>query len=317
MAEDATGSWYPKYKENLDIFDSLEQRGVGIHPDLADGVLAAVQASYPDDPDGPEPPLNLDNALVLDENTYCANGCCSIAQHVKGYVETESGVEGTQLSVLYPEWPVDPPTGLAFIKTHFPGLVVPLGQLAKCYHEVTNPDLQNTAGAGYMPLFQTPDDSGFLTVLTQDCRNPARDLTRNNGLDVSNIIVSTAGLDYVATETSPVEVLTFMYQQSEEDFVRVFFLLDVIERDALLLTGNFRRDVRSPMNQAKRRFDNFNSTSLQQSIDALADAADGIRTKTTYEVTEANPPGEALALIEHLIWELGLLKKELIRVEAL
>ena len=71
------------------------------------------------------------------------------------------------------------------------------------------------------------------------------------------------------------------------------------------------------MNQAKRRFDNFNTTSLQQSIGALIDAADGIRTKTTYDVTEANPPGEALALIEHLIWDLGLLNEELIRVEAL
>ena len=314
MAEDATGSWYPKYKENLYVFDSQQQRGVGIHPDLAAGVLAAVQASYPP---GSTPPQDLNNALVLDDTTYCANGCCSIAQHVKGYKETASGVEGTQPSVLYPEWPVAPPTGLAFIKTHFPGLVVPLGQLAKCYDEDTNRDLQNAAGAGYAPLFQSPDDTGFVTVLTQRCKNPARDLTRNNGLDVSNIIVSTAGLDYIDVETAPIEVLTFMYQQSEADFARLFFILDVVERDALLDTGNFRRDVRSPVNQAKRRFDNFNTTSLQQSIDALADAADGIRTKTTYLVVEANPPGEALALIEHLIWDLGLLKRELIRVEAL
>ena len=87
--------------------------------------------------------------------------------------------------------------------------------------------------------------------------------------------------------------------------------------EVLVLTGNFNRDVASPINQAKARFGNFNVTSLQQSIDALIVAADGIRTKTTYKVVEENPPGELLALVEHLIWELGLLQRELTRVEAL
>ena len=303
------GRWVPTTKSSLNIFTDI-----GIDPAQEASVLAAVQASYPDpDPNDPDPllpPPDLDNALVLDDKTYCANGCCVIAQHLKGNF----------LDELYLAWP--DVNGLAFIKTHNARFLLGDDLAAKCYdYDPDGPplpsfDLQDAASVGYMPLFQTPDDSGFLTVLTQDCRNPARDLTRNNGFDVSNIIVSTA-VPRISVEEAPIEVLNFMYQQSEEDFVRVFFLLDVIERDALLKDGNFRRDVRSPMNQAKRRFDNFNTTSLQQSIDALADAADGIRTKTTYEVVEANPPGEALALIEHLIWELGLLKQELTRVEAL
>ena len=82
----------------------------------------------------------------------------------------------------------------------------------------------------------------------------------------------------------------------------------------LLLTGKFS-DVSSPVNQAKRRFDNFNPRSLQRSIDALEDAAFALRSETTWLVTEKNCPGEALGRIEHLIWDLGLLKLELERLE--
>ena len=302
------GRWIPNERRPYHVF--VES---GIHPDLEAGVLAEVQAAYPD---GFVAPTSLDDALVLDENTYCANGCCAFSQHVKGY-ETEvlgAPPAGTQLNVLYPEWPLN---ALAFIKVHFPLLVLDDEDLvAKCYDRGTNPDLQNTSGAGYQPLFQTADDSGFMTVLTQECVNPARTLTRNNGFDGSNIIVSTAE-PYIDAGDAPVDVLTFMYQQNEDDFLRLFATLDVVERDGLVLTGNFRRDVRSPVNQAKRRFDNFNANSLQKSIDALKEAEDGIRTKTTYLVTEANAPGEALSLISHLIWDLGLLKMELERVEAL
>ena len=68
---------------------------------------------------------------------------------------------------------------------------------------------------------------------------------------------------------------------------------------------------------SKKRFDNFNPRSLQQSINSLQDAVEGIKAKTTYRVTEANPPGELLSVAYHLIWELGLLREELLRVEAL
>ena len=302
------GRWIPNEKRALHVFAEL-----GIDPSLEAGVLAEVQAAYPP---GSTAPTSLDDALVLDENTYCANGCCAFAQHVKGYETEVPGVppSGTQLSVLYPVWPQN---ALAFIKVHFPLLVLDDEDLiAECYDTISNPDLQNTGGAGYQPLFQNADDSGFVTVLTQKCVNPARTLTRNNGFDASNVIVSTAE-PYIDAGASPVAVLNFMYQQNEEDFARLFASLDVIDRDDLVLSGNFRRDVRSPVNQAKKRFDNFNKNSLQQSINALIDAEDGIRTKTTYVVTEANPPGEALSLISHLIWELGLLREELIRLEDL
>ena len=168
-----------------------------------------------------------------------------------------------------------------------------------------------------MPLFQSADDTGYVSMRTMGCVNPLLKSSRNNGFDVSNIIVSTAGLDHLDTATNPVEVLTFMYQENEEDFARLFALIDIINRDSLLLSGNFNRDVQSPINQAKRRFDNFNPKSLQQSIDSLWEAVDGIRTKTTYLVTEANPPGEMLSVTYHLIWDLGLLRDELNRVEAL
>jgi hypothetical protein len=319
MAQDQSGDWYPEFKEDLKVFDTSYDggsgpRGVGLHPDLVDRVLATVQAAYPL---GSSPPVNLDDVLVLDQDTYGANGCFVATQHFKGYIPAGGGAGGTELNVLYPTWPQDPPTGLFFIKSHFPGLVLPPGPLAQCYDDELNPDLQTTAGAGYQALFQSEDDAGYLGVRTMGCVNPLLKSSRNNGLDASNLIVSTAGADYVDTETSPEDVLSFMYQENEEDFLRLFALFDIIDRDALVLTGNFNRDVQSPVNQAKRRFDNFNTKSLQQSINSLHDAADGIEVKTTYLVTEANPPGEALSLIYHLIWDLGLVREELIRVEAL
>jgi hypothetical protein len=306
------GPWYPKDKQDLNVFTEL---GL-LDQTQYDGVLAAVQAAYPTGSELPVP-VDLNKALVLDQDTYGANGCFVVTQHFKGYIPDGGGAGGTELNVLYPTWPQNPATGLFFIKSHFPQSVLPEAQVAECYDEVSNPDLQVTAGAGYMPLFQSADDTGYVSMRTMGCVNPLLKSSRNNGFDVSNIIVSTAGLDHLDTATNPVEVLTFMYQENEEDFARLFALIDIINRDSLLLSGNFNRDVQSPINQAKRRFDNFNPKSLQQSIDSLWEAVDGIRTKTTYLVTEANPPGEMLSVTYHLIWDLGLLRDELNRVEAL
>jgi hypothetical protein len=97
-------------------------------------------------------------------------------------------------------------------------------------------------------------------------------------------------------------------------FTALFTALD--NAQPTLLTGRFS-DVSSPVNQAKRRFDNLNPRSLQQSIDALEDAATAIKEETTWEVTEENWPGDALGRIENLIWRLTLLRQELIRLEAL
>ncbi len=264
-------------------------------------MLAALQASYPP---AYMPPNSLKDALVLDENTFCANGCCLAAQHTKGAL----------LDGLYQAW--DEENGTAFIKVHFTREQFEedgKGGLATfCYDDSSFPYLQNSFNAGYQPLFQSLDDTGFLTVLTQACNSPARTLSRGNGFDVSNLIVSTA----MPVETDPIAVLDFAFQESQEDFDRVFFLFGIIDRDGLLLSGNFNRDVQNPMKEAQRRFSNFNPLSLQKSIESLEEAAFGIRTKTTYLITEANPPGEALALIEHLIYDLGVLRDELIRVEG-
>jgi hypothetical protein len=286
-----SGQWVPvQPKRALKVFDE-----VSIHPDLVPRVADAL------------PPNSiLSDAVVLDENTYCANGCCAIAQHAKGYAN--SGLEGDELQVLYPVWPQNPATGLIFIKTHFPEDVLPTDVIAQCYGTDGNFDLQDAAGAGYQPLDQQLDDYGFLSVLTQKCVNPARTLTRNNGFDVSNI-VETAGIDF---DADPVAVLNFKYGLSEDQFGLVFAALDCAA--PLLLTGKLS-DVTSPVNQAKRRFNNFNPRSLQRSIDALMDAAVAIRTETTWLVTEKNCPGEALGRIEHLIWDLELLKSELERLE--
>jgi hypothetical protein len=219
-------------------------------------------------------------------------------------------LEGDELQVLYPVWPQNPATGLIFIKTHFPEDVLPTDVIAQCYGTDGNFDLQDAAGAGYQPLDQQLDDYGFLSVLTQKCVNPARTLTRNNGFDVSNVVET----DFINFDTDPVAVLNFKYGLSEDQFGLVFAALDCAA--PLLLTGKFS-DVSSPVNQAKRRFNNFNPRSLQRSIDALIDAADAIRTQTTWMVTERNCPGEALGRIEHLIWDLGLLKRELERLEGL
>ena len=291
----------------LNVFEEI-----GIDPALE----SLVQAALP-------PGQLLADAVVLDENTYCANGCCAIAQHVKGYVTEglpgEPPIEGNELNVLYPVWPQNPATGLIFIKTHFPEDVLPAGVTANCYGYdpdgptgplLPNYDLQDAAGAGYVPIDQQLDDYGFVSVLTQRCVNPARTLTRNNGFDISNV-VEAAGIDF---DADPVAVLNFKYGLSADQFDLVFAALDCSA--PLLLTGKFS-DVSSPVNQAKRRFDNFNPRSLGQSIGALEDAADALRTQTTWLVTERNCPGEALGRIEHLIWDLGLLKLELERLEGL
>ena len=256
-------------------------------------------------PDSLPPGSTPATALVLDKYTYGFEGCFVVAQHVKGAF----------LDILYPFWPQNPATGLVFIKTHFPEDVLPVDQVAKCYGAGGNFDLQDAGGAGYVPLDQlltvederTEDGIGTVFVATQKCVNPARTLTRNNGFDVSNI-VETAGIDFAS---NPEEVLDFKYQLADMKFDALFTAL--ANAQPTLLTGKFS-DVSSPVNQAKSQFLNRKRQSLTRAIRDLEEAADAIRTKTTWLVTEANWPGDALARIENLIWRIKMLREELTRL---
>jgi hypothetical protein len=283
MAYDSVaGRWYPKHKRDLNVFEEL-----GGAPDV--------------DPGDVSTPI-----LVLDQYTYGYEGCFGVVYHFKNFL----------LSQAYDTWPQDPLTGLAFVKTYFPEDTwedLPDRPVAKCYAEDSNFDLQQAAEFGY----QTTDrelmveDKG--APWTETCGS-GRTLTRNKSFDIWNIIETD---DLPFDPADPVKgfaVLDFKYQLAEMKFTALFTALD--NAQPTLLTGRFS-DVSSPVNQAKRRFDNLNPRSLQQSIDALEDAATAIKEETTWEVTEENWPGDALGRIENLIWRLTLLRQELIRLEAL
>ena len=284
----------------LHVFDA-----VPLDPSQVAGVVAAIRAAYPDqapenDPGKPEYLSDADllsAAVVLDENTFCANACCLIAQHTKG----------APLDQIYQAW--DTENGTAFIKVHKTREQFDKDGKAHvvttCYDDS---NLQKSFNAGYQPLLQTDDDTGVVTVLTQSCNSPSRTLSRGNGFDVSNIIVNTTT---IADEPAKsVMWFEFRLQKIQEDFDRVFALFGIIGRDGYLIAGNFNRDVQNPVKEAQRKFQSNNIASKDQAIAALMEAADGIRTLTTYKITEANPPGEALAIIEHIIYELGVTRDE-------
>ena len=208
------------------------------------------------------------------------------------------------------------------MKTYFPEdtwELLPDRPVAKCYGP--GPDqtlnLQEAAEFGY----QTTDKQlmiernelgeGTAAPWTETCGS-GRTLTRNKSFDIWNII-ETAGIDF-ESPTGPEDVLAFKFQQAEAKFIALFAALD--NAKPTLLTGKYS-DVSSPVDQAKRRFDNGNARSLDQSIAALQDAADAIRTKTEWQVTEENWPGDALGRISNLIWRLTKLREELTRLESL
>jgi hypothetical protein len=288
------GDDYPSSGIRLHVFDGPP--APGLDPSQVPGVVAAIKAAYPAGTVFPLDAQLLRDAVVLDENTYCANGCCLIAQHTKGAL----------LDELYQNW--DSENGTVFIKVHKTREKFAedgkADVVTTCYNDS---NLQKSFNAGYQPLFQTDDDTGLLTVLTQECNSPARTLSRGNGFDVANAIVNTIEIPDDAT---PEEWLDFRVQKILEDFDRVFDLFSIIDRDGYVLAGNFNRFVKNPVSEAQRKVGSNNPDSKDQARAALAEAADGLRTKITCRITEANPCGEALALIEHLQYELRITADE-------
>jgi len=239
-----------------------------------------------------------DTDLVLGKFVYGYQGCFAAAQHTRG---------GTSIVDLYPFWPLDigttpqnEATGAVFVKTDSPAAVIRPGVVAQCH--VGLPDAAQT---GYQPIgkFQSVDrlPEGFLDLLagipaitlagTQECRNPARKATRDNGFDASNII-ETDGED---------DVLAFKYQMAQMQFDATFVALECAR--PTLLTGKFS-DVTSPVNQAKAQFDNGTIAALGRAKEDLEAAALAIKEETTWAMTPENCAGDALSRIYNLSWRM-------------
>ena len=242
------------------------------------------------------------DALVLDEFTYGYRGCFGVVFHYKNF----------PLINAYPVWPQFPLTGLVFVKTVFPDEDwadpnYPNRQIAGCYGDGGNFDLQEAAEFAY----QTDDKAlmieGLATPYTNECSS-SRTLTRNKSFEIFNLI-ETAGIDF-GTPTGQEDVLEFKYQIAAEKFQALFAALD--NAQPTILTGRFSA-VTSKVNQAKRQFENMTSSSLDRAIGDLRDASDVIKAETTWFVQEENWPGDALGRLENLIYRLGLLKAELER----
>jgi len=232
--------------------------------------------------------------LVLGKFVYGNKGCFAAAQHTRG---------GASIVDLYPFWPMDigttpenEATGAIFVKTDFPADVIPPGLVAQCDAGLLS------AQTGYQPIGKMQsvdrlaDGTPAVTLAgTENCVNPARKATRDNGYDVASII-ETDGSD---------DLLTFKYQRAQEQFDGVFAALDCA--GPTLLTGKLS-DVTSPVNQAKAQFDNGTVAALERAIEDLEAAALAIKEETTWSMTPENCAGDALARIYNLTWRLTQLR---------
>ena len=278
----ATGRWVPEEpKRKLIVFQELGGAPLGTYQNFPNGVP--------------------NTALELDEFTYGYRGCFGVVFHHKNFL----------LISAYPEWPTTPPTGLVFVKTVFPeddwaDPTYPNRQIAGCYGDGGNFDLQESAEFAY----QTDDKAlmieGLATPYTNECGS-ARTLTRNKSFEVFNLI-ETAGINF--SPTGREEILDFKYQIAAEKFQALFAALD--NAQPTLRDGRFSA-ITSKVNQAKKQFENGNAASLDRAIGDLRDASDAIKIETDWFVQEANWPGDALGRIENLIYRLGLLRDELLR----
>ena len=284
------GKWVPTDVRELVVFDELGGAPVSTSP-------AWFPSGVPID------------ALVLDEYTYGYRGCFGVVFHYRNFLLTSA----------YPEWPDFPATGLVFVKTVFPEIdwvdpAYPDREVAKCYGEDGNFDLQEAAEFAYQTDWKTLMIGGTATPYTNACGS-ARTLTRDKSFEVFNVI-ETAGIDFDAGidpetgTTGREKVLQFKYDLAAVKFVELFAVLDNAE--PTLLTGRYSA-VTSKVNQAKRQFENRTAASLDRAIGDLRDASDVIKIETTWTVNEENWPGDALGRIENLIYRLGLLKLELER----
>ena len=222
---------------------------------------------------------------VLGEYVYGYKGCFAAAQHVRG----------GELVDLYPTWPADPATGLVWIKTHALAGVIPADLIAEC-----NVGQADASQAGYQPIGKTQSvdttANGIQAIAlaaTQKCVNPPRTLSRDNGVDVSNIIETDGSGDPVA----------FKYQMAQMQFDALFVALECAEPTFLRRGKSRFSDVSSPANQAKAQFDNGTIAALERARDDLIDAALAIRT-SNWEVTAENCAGDALARTENLAWRM-------------
>jgi len=225
-----------------------------------------------------------DPELVLGKYVYGYNGCFAASQHFRGGALVD----------LYTYWPADPPTGLVFIKTHRPADVIPPGLVVAC-----NDGEADAAQAGYQPIGKNQsvdrleDGTPAITLAaTQKCVNPARTLSRDNGIDVSNIIETDGSGDPLA----------FKYQMAQMQFDALYAALDCAE--PTFLRGRIKfSDVSSPINQAQAQFGNGSIAALERARDDLQDAALAIRT-VNWAVTAENCAGDALARTENLAWRM-------------
>jgi hypothetical protein len=222
-----------------------------------------------------------DPAGVLGEYVYGYKGCFAAAQHFKG----------NELYLLYDAWPEQ---GLVFIKRHDPAALIAPGQVAAC-----NVGMPHASQAGYLPIGKSQSvdttSTGIAAITlaaTQECQNPPRTLTRDNGVDVSNII-ETDGSD---------DPLAFKYQMAQTQFDALYNAVDCAEPD--FTRGKIKfSDVTSPINQAQAQFSNGSIAALQRAREDLQAAACAIRS-AKWEVTAENCPGDALARAENLAWRM-------------
>ncbi len=229
---------------------------------------------------------------VLGKYVYGYKGCFAAVRHTRG----------GELFELYPTWPQDDPatpeideaTGLVFVKKHSPEQLLPGDLVAPCAVGA-----QNAAQAGYQPIGKDEsvdrleDGTPALTLAaTQKCNAP-RTISRDNGIDVSNII-ETDGSD---------DPLAFKYQMAQMQFDALFVALDCAEPTFLRRGQSRFSKVSSPINQAKAQFDNGTIAALGRARDDLQDAAFAIRT-SNWVVTQENCAGDALARTENLAWRM-------------
>jgi hypothetical protein len=230
---------------------------------------------------------------VLGKYVYGHKGCFAAAQHTIG----------AALPNLYEYWP---DFGLVFIKVHGFADLLPDEVVADC-----NVGLPEAAQAGYQPIgknrvidtleYGTVDDieqfgdsatAAITLAATQKCNAP-RTLSRDNGIDVSNVIEWDGSGDPTA----------FKYQMVQMQFDALFVALGCAEPTFNRRGQSKFSNVSSPINQAKAQFDNGTKAALERARDDLRVAADAIRT-SDWDVTAENCAGDALARTENLAWRM-------------
>jgi hypothetical protein len=202
---------------------------------------------------------------------------------------------GGPLTDQYTAWPSNPPTGLVWTLTYSLKESLNDDVIVDC-----NLGGQFASQGGYQPLGKNDSvdttSTGLPAVVlaaTQECQNPPRTLTRDNGVDVGNVYETDGLGDFVA----------FKFQQAQEQF-------DAIQGPALTCAeGNYIKgkvklsDVSSPINQAKAQFSNGTVPALIRAYEDLQDSACAIRA-AKWEVTAENCPGDLLSRVENTAYRM-------------